>query len=126
MQASFASPLIVRPLPDGRNWQLVEGFEFRYNGKTLKVPAGFVTDFASVPRIFWNILPPWGRYGKAAVIHDYCYRTACLSRRMCDRLFLEAMRALSVPAWKRYIMWLAVRCFGQYAYRASQGLAKRS
>ena len=27
---------------------------------TVKVPEGFVTDFASVPRVFWTALPPDG------------------------------------------------------------------
>lgn len=40
------------------------------------VPKGFVTDFASVPEILQGLIPPTGRYGKAAVIHDYLYRTA--------------------------------------------------
>lgn len=119
--SSFTTPLIVEPLPDGRNWRLVEEFEFWYEDKeerrTIKIPAGFVTDFASVPRLFWNALPPWGKYGKAAVVHDYCYRTGCLSRKKCDQIFLEGMRVLGVPFWKRHVMYWAVRLFGGYAYK---------
>jgi len=39
------------------------------------VPAGYRTDFASIPRPIpwplWPLLPPVGRSGKAAVIHDW-------------------------------------------------------
>ena len=118
--SSFTAPLVVEPLEDGKNWRLVEEFEFYFDDrdgrKAIKIPAGFVTDFASVPRVFWNILPPWGKYGKAAVVHDFCYRTGCVSRKKCDWIFLEGMRVLGVPKWKRLIMWAAVRLFGWSAY----------
>ena len=41
-----------------------------YNGQVdrFRVPAGFVTDLASVPRILWSILPPFGRYVAALEI----------------------------------------------------------
>ena len=118
--SSFTDPLVVTPLPDGRRWKLVEPFRYHvgsYPSDTvLFVPKGFVTDFASVPRLFWNILPPWGKYGKAAVLHDFCYRNVICSRYRCDRLFLEAMKVLKVPFWKRQVMYWAVRCFGFWAY----------
>lgn len=37
------------------------------------IPAGYITDFASVPRWLWSILPPHGRMANAAMVHDYCY-----------------------------------------------------
>ena len=36
----------------------------------VTVPTGFVTDFASIPRIFWSALRPDGEYAYAAVVHD--------------------------------------------------------
>lgn len=39
--------------------------------KMVNVPEGFVTDLASVPRAFWEIMRPEGRYAYAAVVHDY-------------------------------------------------------
>ncbi|MDI5166053.1 DUF1353 domain-containing protein, partial [Salmonella enterica subsp. enterica serovar Montevideo] len=33
----------------------------------IEVPVGFVTDLATVPRIFWSLLPPDGEYAKAAI-----------------------------------------------------------
>jgi len=119
--SSFTTPLVVEPLKDGRRWRLVEPFEFYFDDedgrKIIKVPAGFVTDFASVPRIFWNILPPWGKYGKAAVVHDFCYGTGCYSRKKCDRIFYKGMQVLGVPWWKRKIMYWAVRLFGENHYK---------
>lgn len=120
---SFLSPLIVEPLPDGIHWKLVKPFTFWYEDETgryeINVPAGFITDFASVPRLFWVILPPTGRYGKAAVVHDFLYKEGQLPRKQCDKIFLEAMMVLGVSKWKRQIMYWAVRLFGMPFYRKS-------
>lgn len=60
---------------DGHNWLLLKDFEYiRPNGERIVVPSGFLTDFASIPRGLWNIFPPTGEYGRAAVIHDYLYK----------------------------------------------------
>jgi hypothetical protein len=119
--SSFTTPLVVTPLDNGRDWKLVDPFEYHVGSlgsdEVIRVPAGFVTDFASVPRFFWRLIPPWGRYGKAAVVHDYCYAERLYSRRRCDRIFLEAMGVLSVPRWRRIPMYLAVRAFGWRGWR---------
>ena len=80
------------------------------------VPAGFITDFASVPRVFWPIIDPIGEHGKAAVIHDYCYYTACYKRLRSDEIFLEGMEVLKVEEWKQTTMFHSVRLFGWHAW----------
>ena len=67
--------------PDaGRVWTLTAPYRVRvghnFDGQhvgIVVVPAGFATDFASVPRAFWRLLPPFGEYMLAAVVHDYLY-----------------------------------------------------
>ena len=118
--SSFTTPLILTPLDDGRRWRLVEPFEYRIDDDPLHkitVPKGFVTDFASIPRVFWRLLPPWGRYGKAAVIHDWLYGQGIGNRERADLIFLEAMEVLGVKAWKRNCMYWAVRHFAGFAWR---------
>ena len=39
----------------------------------IEVAEGFETDFASVPRLLWVVLPKWGKYGNAAMVHDWLY-----------------------------------------------------
>ena len=118
--SSFTTPLILTPLPDGHHWQLVRGFTYHvgteYSMDKITVPKGFTTDFASIPRIFWSILPPWGKYGKAAVVHDYLYWEAKRSRKEADDIFLEAMKTLNVNYFYRHLMYKAVRLFGKSAY----------
>lgn len=81
------------------------------------VPAGFTTDFASIPRLFWSVIGhPAGRYAQAAVLHDSLYRTRSVTRARADALFMEAMAVLGVPAWQRWLMWAAVRVGGALPY----------
>ena len=116
--SSFTKPLILKFLDteDKFRYELYEGFEYRVGSEdsddVIIVPAGFKTDFASVPRAFWSILPPAGLYGKAAVVHDYLYTFGQRSKIDSDNIFLEAMVVLKVPMWQRYTMWKAVRAFG--------------
>lgn len=65
-------------------------------GDIVKVEAGFDTDFASVPRAFWWLCPPLGRYGKATVIHDWGYVVQDRTRKAYDLILLEAMKVLDV------------------------------
>lgn len=117
MKPSFHTPLVLEYL-DGHNYRLVNTFQYDSSIGTITVLAEFVTDFASIPKFLWNILPPTGKYGKAAVIHDYLYRTpGAASKEIADAIFLEAMNALGVGFWTRYTMYLAVRLFGGCAYK---------
>jgi hypothetical protein len=81
------------------------------------VKVGFVTDLASIPKLFWNILPPFGRYTAAAVVHDYLYQAHEHTQRHADAIFLAAMTELKVSRWKRAVMHRAVRAFGGASYK---------
>ena len=82
-------------------------------GVTHTVPVNFITDGASIPRVFWTPIgsPFTGLYRKAALIHDYLYATQTTERIYADKVFLEGMKVLKVSWWKRRIMYLAVRGF---------------
>jgi hypothetical protein len=80
------------------------------------VPAGFETDFASIPKLFWSILPPNGKYTGAAVIHDFLYHHHRYTRKRSDQIFREAMKVLGVNWLTRGIMYQAVRWFGAKAW----------
>ncbi len=114
----FTPPAVPEMLEHYR--RVYEPFSF-YPGDdksdVTEVPAGFITDLASVPRIFRVLLPPDGRYAKAAIIHDYLYDNALRTKKEADRVFLEGMKVLGVPKWKRLVMYCAVRLFGRGGYR---------
>jgi hypothetical protein len=118
---NLTGPLLVEILPNGRSARLIQSYRVgTAAGRIIDVPQGFETDFASVPRLFWRIVPPWGRYSPAAVVHDYLYHTAKVSRKEADDIFLELMARLAVPMWKRYVMYWAVRLFGWFAWNSSR------
>jgi Protein of unknown function (DUF1353) len=122
--SEFTKALVVSPLSDGRTWVLMEPFSYDVgregSGDTINVPALFMTDFASVPRVFWSIFPPWGRYGNAAVIHDFGYADQSRPRREVDRIFLEAMTVLGVGRATKTILYYSVRWFGGFAWRSDR------
>lgn len=115
----FTDPADLRMLGDGE-WELLSPFSYHVgqypSDDVITVPAGFVTDLASIPRLFWSVLPPHGRYAKAAIIHDYLYVEAIKTREYADKVFLEAMEVLGVSWVKRRIMYAAVRMFGAGNY----------
>ena len=119
MKSTFTTPADVRLVGDYR-FMLLAPFEYHVGSfpseEAIKVPAGFVTDLASVPRVLWSILPPHGRYAKAAIVHDYLYDYGIGTRKRADDIFLEGMEVLGVPKWRRYVMYWAVRMFGRGAY----------
>ena len=118
MSPKFLTHLLLTPLPDGRNWRVESPFAYACAGGQVHftVPTGFRTDLASIPRLFWNILPPFGKYTEAAVLHDWLYRTHLVSRPQADALLLEAMTLCRVPAWQRVVIYGAVRLFGWSAW----------
>lgn len=117
--SQFTSKLIVEPLGN-RKWRLEKSFEYHVGSypseEVIIVPSGFITDFASIPRIFWPIIDPVGNYGKAAVIHDYCYATACYDKKRSDEIFLEGMIILNVAEWKRDFLYYGVHIIGWWGW----------
>lgn len=114
------------------HWRVLDTFKFYYgSGETLQwvvVPAGFLTDGASIPRLFWGVIAPWGSHGQAAALHDYLIEYGVvyqnnvrvhISRRQADVIFNEALRAAQVPTWRRRLMYLAVRLWTMLGKRQS-------
>lgn len=140
MPSSFTTPLEVEYI-DGRSWRVEKEFDylvdFEDKDSAIRVPEGFITDFASIPRVFWTCWPPTGMYGKAAVVHDYLYvvggRVPCptcvtmgeiglggscpqakfFTKAQADRVFRDAMEVLGVKNPQRWIMWQMVQRFGK-------------
>lgn len=122
--SSFVTPLVVSPLPSGRRWSLFLPFTYhigsKYSRDVIAVPAGFTTDFASIPKFLW-FLPYWAKFSKASVLHDYCYRKQDRTRKEADDIFYEAM----LVSWRNHrlgklLAWLeytGVRWFGWMAWR---------
>ena len=117
----FPDPLICEKM-DNDLWKVHARFRYirQRDGKeeTITVRKGATTDFASVPPLFWSIVPKDGRWDGPALIHDELYRmrgadrNPARTRAECDFIFYEGMGVVGVPYWKRWTMWTAVRLFG--------------
>lgn len=96
-----------------KDWKVREPFSYTARKDTYDVYDGMLTDFASVPRVFVWLLPRYGRYTKAAIVHDYLWREKAANGDMdwidADGVFRRAMRELRVPFLRRWMMWAAVR-----------------
>lgn len=122
----FTTPLEVR-FVDGKFWILLSPFTYYVDmagEEVVFVAAGFKTDFASIPHWAWSFIGhPAGRYGKAAVVHDWLYQNPDdgvsddRSRRRCDQIFLEGMKVLGVGWLTRTVMYTAVRIGGSKPWK---------
>jgi hypothetical protein len=117
--SKFLTDLDVKCINDGA-WRLDSPLCYQSDilGK-IEVPAGFDTDFASVPRVpvFFTLFGD--RAHREAVLHDYLYRVDAVptvDRAGADRVFLEAMAERGKGFMVRYAMYWGVRLGGWTAY----------
>lgn len=94
--------------------------EYKY--KEWVVPEGYITDGASVPRIFWSIFPPnRPEYLSAAVLHDYLTDLAQIGQittfKEADDAFKNALCELGVAKWKVWVLYVSVRVYHALRYR---------
>jgi hypothetical protein len=107
----LTKPITWRPNP-----------EQRAEYQPVKVPVGFVTDFASIPRVFWSILRPDGVYTYPAIIHDYLYWTQMYSRETADSILKFGMEDFSIETATIATIYSAVRLGGLTAWENNASL----
>lgn len=73
------------------------------------VPAGFVTDFASIPTFVTWLIPKHGQHTLAAILHDWLIAHPVVPPRDTDRIFRRVLGELGVPPVRRALMWAGVR-----------------
>ena len=123
MSTLFLSGLEVRKR-DARHWELLAPLSVRFEPGfprkdgarliDLTVPAGFVTDFASVPRTPLSWWVGGGIGDASAVVHDYfCINRAIVTSKTAADIFDACLRVeIGVAPWRRVLMVRAVRLFG--------------
>lgn len=99
-------------------WRPNQGQSF----KPVEVPEGFVTDLASIPRAFWQVMRPEGRYAYAAVVHDYLYWTQLRPRVEADLILKFALEDSKVNSVERWAIYQAVDKLGQNAWDENRHL----
>lgn len=116
----FADPMyfLVQPI----SWMPNPDQSAQY--KRVDVPIGFVTDLASIPRVFWSLLRPDGEYAYAAIIHDYLYWTQTTTREAADHILKFAMEDFKVSSASVTTIFDAVRIGGKAAWDDNAKLRK--
>jgi len=109
---------LVKPVSDEYRgiWALKAPFRYSSDllGRIVTVPAGYMTDMESCPRLP-GVFLAFGEVSKmAAVIHDFLYtRPTSTSRAEADAVLREACIVEGVSAWRAYGIWLGVRIGGR-------------
>lgn len=84
---------------------------------TIRVPAGFKTDFASIKVlhnaflfVLFALVSGYGNY--AATAHDWLYEHGSLARKEADAVLYRALRAEGVARWRAWLFYAGVRLAG--------------
>lgn len=119
MNPGWQSPLrleLIDEAGDGINnnatWLVSDDLIYRsHDGRVFVVPAGFVSDLASVPRLPFVYLAFAGFALRASVLHDWLCRLGH-DRQDADNLFEEAMRlSPCIGGWRASLMAMGVRLY---------------
>ena len=113
--------LLIKSYSKYDRFQVAQDVNIEIAGRTFTIPAGYETDFASVPQILWSIFPPHGKAAIPALIHDFMYDHQIFAqelghenaRRLADTYFLIHMTETGVPKWQRLLYYWAVRLFAK-------------
>ena len=100
------------------------GTRFVFRGKRFRVPAGFESDGASVPRLFWTMVcPPLDHHAvRAGVAHDYIYREQPpdWTRKEADKMFLCFLIEDGLPPLQARLAYWGVRLGGWIAWKENR------
>ena len=84
-----------------------------HNGETITIPVGFETDLSSVPKFLWSVLPPYGKFLLAPLVHDYLYIVdQTRGRAFADKEMLIVSNATHKNKIDNYVRYWGVRAFG--------------
>jgi hypothetical protein len=127
------SPLIARKVGDVEKqaiWELHEPLEYINGIITITVPAGFQTDYASVPRVPIAYMLYGDTAHEAAVVHDYLYRIDSViteilggikvnrtaTKEEADRIFFIIMLEMGIDYDQAENMYKAVKFGGDSSW----------
>jgi len=107
--------VLIKSLPAARLYSVAARLEYG----PIRVPVGFKTDGATIPRPFWLTTgtPFRPEYIRAAIVHDYLYQTGQLSRLEADSIFRMILLEDGTGRYQAFKMFWALRAFGWLVWR---------
>lgn len=127
ISARFITDPIIRPIPpaerrrralpdtDRQLWEVMQPLVYQSAVARARfcMPAGLVTDLASVPRLPLAFLLTGDIIHAEAIVHDWLYGTRMVATQaIADAVLAEAMVVLEKPAWRRWLIYRGVRLGG--------------
>lgn len=112
-----------------RLFQLLAPFSGSIDGCPFTVPQWFVTDLASVPRIFESVISNNAPdILRAAILHDWLYQNQGripeqklqFTRRESDMILREGMRSVGATWRRRWLVWISVRVGGKVPWNTAR------
>lgn len=110
--AASPGPLWTERLPNGHRL-LLRPLVVKVDGQTITVPAGFITDYSSVPWVARSFVH-WSKIDVAGVVHDWLYVNGSMTRPAADKIWKKIAlcgdhSVNGLQAWGGY---RAIRAFG--------------
>lgn len=102
--------LSVLPAPD--KWRLEVPLRWEAPDIDLTIPKGWVTDLASIPRMFQNVMDVDGLSRCPAILHDWLYNAQFTTREFADEQLRRALILYGESAAAARVYWLGVRAGG--------------
>lgn len=103
-------------------FRLTREFAVKWHERRFVVHEGFLTDLASIPRLFQSAVPKVGRHIQPAIAHDWLYQHGVAwTRTDADQMFLDGMETMGVAWMRRRVMYRAVRLGGGHLWRPKKG-----
>lgn len=112
----------LSPFDENGRWILLEDFTYYvwYKGseEAITVPAGFIFNGMSIPRILWIAFQPMDSDTIiASLIHDHLFYTKQYSLRRSDYIFYEVLTVCGVFWLKRILLYIGLGFGSWHAFR---------
>jgi len=118
---------------DGEWHQTLVPLEYGINNATVTIPAGFITNFGSVPKWARWLIDVGDESLMGFILHDWLYSNHYarsselrfilqLSQRQCDDILLQMCALNGQDGIERYLTYLGVRIGGRREFRKSYAI----
>lgn len=103
---------------------LKRGFTVKWHGRRLRIPRGFESDGASVPRLLWRLVSPCVHQCtiRAAIAHDFLYRTTPegWTRKDADQFFRDICKRDGLTDLQAELAYVGLRLFGWSSWQGKK------
>lgn len=130
--SSYTDGVVMKQDDDADLFHIYHSFYYHVghkdSGNWVYIDQGFPTDGNSRPWFLGWVIPKFGRYTKAAVVHDKLYahpwiyvsekdESYRVDRKQADKIMREALEVLKCATWRINFVYYGLRVFGWWAWR---------